>query len=115
MRPGTREALREGVRLFDAGAYWEAHEVWEAAWRNEEGEPRQLLHGLILAAAGWVQRGRRREAGARTLFTRALGRLQGVSAHACGVDVERLRAHLETWREGSSVPPPQLRDGAARV
>lgn len=110
MQPGTREALREGVRLFNAGAHWEAHERWEAAWRQETGEPRQLLHGLILAAAGWVQRGRGRELGARTLFTRALGRLQAVGAHAGGLDVGQLRAELEAWRRGHVPPgPPQLR------
>ena len=108
MQPATREALREGVRLFNAGAPWEAHEAWEEAWRQEQGELRLLLHGLILTAAGWVQRGRGREAGARTLFTRALTRLQAVSAHAGGVHVEQLRADLGAWRTGSPRPAPAL-------
>jgi uncharacterized protein len=110
VRP-QEEALAEGVRLFNAGAHWEAHEAWEEAWREASGEQRALLHGLILAAAGWVQRGRGREAGARTLFARALGRLRGVGAHAGGVDVGRLRCDLEHWRVGDPLPLPQLRDG----
>lgn len=44
-----------GIDLFNRGYYWEAHETWEALWRQEEREnPAELLlHGLIkLAAAG---------------------------------------------------------------
>ena len=104
----AERALEEGVRLFNAGAHWEAHEAWEGAWREASGARRALLHGLILTAAGWVQRGRDREAGARTLYTRALARLQGVGGRAHGVDVEQLRADLEAWRGGSALPPPVL-------
>ena len=101
----TLEALAEGVRRFNAGAHWEAHEVWEEAWRQEQGELRLLLHGLILSAAGWVQRGRGREAGARTLFVRALARLKGLDPHAGGVDVAQLREDLEAWATAASSPP----------
>jgi uncharacterized protein len=106
------DALHQGVRLFNAGAHWEAHEAWEDAWREASGERRALLHGLILSAAGWVQRGRGREAGARTLFTRALRRLQGLVADGSGgVDVEQLRADLEAWCAGGLLPAPRLRYG----
>lgn len=52
---GTRDAqglLARGAQLFDAGAYWDAHEVWESRWRvtRDESE-RQLLQGLIQIAA----------------------------------------------------------------
>jgi hypothetical protein len=50
----AREALRAGARLFDDGAFFEAHEVWEDQWRVESnpGE-RRLLQGLIQIAAGF--------------------------------------------------------------
>jgi hypothetical protein len=44
-----------GFALFDAGCYWEAHEVWEALWHvhGRKGEIADLLKALIkLAAAG---------------------------------------------------------------
>jgi hypothetical protein len=49
----TRLALAEGCRLFDTGCFFEAHEVWEAAWHVETGSVRQLLQGLIQVAAGF--------------------------------------------------------------
>jgi predicted metal-dependent hydrolase len=53
------EAYREGVRLFNAGQYWHAHEQWEICWRAS-GEPdADFYKGLIQAAAALVhwQRG----------------------------------------------------------
>lgn len=32
MPRGFDTCLAEGVALFDAGAFFEAHEVWEEAW-----------------------------------------------------------------------------------
>jgi hypothetical protein len=46
---------RRGIRLFNAGYYWEAHEAWETLWHAEgrKGAIADLLRGLIkLAAAG---------------------------------------------------------------
>ena len=52
MKPGTPGALGAGKALFNQRRYFEAHEVWEVAWRQEEGEPRAMLQALILVAAG---------------------------------------------------------------
>src|SRR5277367_1999089 len=44
-----------GVSLFNAGYYWEAHEVWEGLWHayGRHGATADVLKGLIkLAAAG---------------------------------------------------------------
>lgn len=44
-----------GFKLFNAGYYWEAHEVWESLWHahGRRGPIADLLKGLIkLAAAG---------------------------------------------------------------
>ncbi len=45
----------EGVALFNAGYYWEAHEAWEGLWlaHDRRGPTADVLKGLIkLAAAG---------------------------------------------------------------
>lgn len=43
--------LAEGVRLFDAGEYWHAHEAWEDAWRADDAPDRDYHKGLIQLAA----------------------------------------------------------------
>ncbi|RUL88326.1 DUF309 domain-containing protein [Tautonia sociabilis] len=48
-------AFRLGVRLYNAGYYWEAHEAWETLWHaiGRTGPTADVLKGLItLAAAG---------------------------------------------------------------
>ncbi len=49
----TQECLRRGAALFDAARFWDAHEAWEEAWLEEEGEVRLFLQGLIQVAAGY--------------------------------------------------------------
>jgi len=51
--PRTKAALRRGAVLFDEGRFWEAHEAWEEAWLEEDGEVRLFLQGLIQVAAGY--------------------------------------------------------------
>ena len=55
--------FRAGVELFNAGYYWEAHEVWEGLWHayGRRGADGRHLKALIkLAAAGVkVREGRR--------------------------------------------------------
>jgi uncharacterized protein len=51
----TQQALARGIALFDAHRFWEAHEAWEEAWMDEEGDARVLLQGLIQVAAGYYK------------------------------------------------------------
>ena len=42
-----------GSRLFDSGAFFEAHEAWEELWRVETDETRRrILQGLIRNRSG---------------------------------------------------------------
>lgn len=43
--------IAEGVRLFDAGEFWHAHEVWEEAWKADDATDRDYFKGLIQLAA----------------------------------------------------------------
>ncbi|MDY7226887.1 DUF309 domain-containing protein [Hyalangium rubrum] len=105
MNSHFHECLAEGMARFNAGHWYEAHEVWEDAWREESGERRQLLQGLIQVAAGRLQREAGRDAGARTLFTRALERLERLPAYHEGVDVGALVHNVRQWREGDTRAP----------
>jgi uncharacterized protein len=99
MNSDFHECLAEGVALFNAGHWYEAHEVWEEAWKRESGARRGLLQGLILVAAGCLKQGEGRAEGARTLFTRALERLEPLPATCEGVDVGVLVPQVREWRE----------------
>lgn len=97
LAPSTRQALAEGARRFAEGRYFEAHEVWEDAWRVERGELRQLLQGLIQVAAGFHKGlSQRRPAGMARLLAAGLTRLDGLDGLGL-VDLVALRADASAW------------------
>ncbi|HSD21921.1 MAG TPA: DUF309 domain-containing protein [Anaeromyxobacter sp.] len=107
----TRARLAAGVCLFDAGRFFEAHEVWEDAWRTETGATRLALQGLIQIAAGFhkgLVQGR--PSGMVRLLEAALGRLEasggieGLELDAFCSDVARWREAARAWAEGGERP-----------
>src|SRR3989304_1334200 len=52
MDPQIEDLLEEGIRSFNAGHYFEAHERWEDLWRQTHGPLRLFYQGLIQAAVG---------------------------------------------------------------
>lgn len=71
-----------GARLFDAGAYFEAHEAWEDHWGHGPHEERELTLGLIKAAVA--------------LHHLSQGNAAGFAWQAKEA-VPRLRAHAALW------------------
>jgi hypothetical protein len=114
-RPPPYEALERGVALFDAGAYFEAHEAWEEGWRDARGAERALLQGLVQAAAAFHRLSRGSRQGAVTLLGRSVSNLHaGAGAFAAALDVPAVLEALETARRrleaGEAVgPAPRLR------
>jgi hypothetical protein len=65
--------FHRGIELFNAGYYWEAHEVWEELWHacGRRGTTADLLRALIKLAAAGVKVRERQEHGVRTHARRA--------------------------------------------
>jgi predicted metal-dependent hydrolase len=81
---------QEGIELFDAGFYWEAHEAWEGVWHHlGRTSPRALwVKALIkIAAAGVKMR---------------QGTARGVDSHLDGA----IRI-LQALENSDEVPPVQ--------
>lgn len=54
-----------GVELFNAGRYWDAHEVWEEEWTpDRKGPDSGFYKGLIQVAAGCLHYTRHNRRGA---------------------------------------------------
>jgi predicted metal-dependent hydrolase len=82
-----------GARLFDGGAFFEAHEAWEERWLVESDPTwRELLQGLIQVAAGFhklfVTKDR---ASAARLLTKGLAKLERCPEEIAGVALGRFR------------------------
>jgi len=65
---GLGATLGAAARLFDAGLYYEVHEVLEPYWMRAEGGDREALQGLIQIAVGFQHLANGNAAGARGLL-----------------------------------------------
>ena len=43
MEKALAEALDRGIELFNKQEFYEAHEIWEVQWNEEQGDERRLL------------------------------------------------------------------------
>lgn len=118
--PDLDAARREGIRLFNEGLFWEAHEAWEAIWLVAAPPEKQFVQGLIQVAAAWHHVGRRNRKGATRLASRALARLEPFEQDYWRLDrfeaVEATRGltrALEAEEGGQqleTLPKPRLRE-----
>jgi hypothetical protein len=87
----TPPATRRGVRLFNAGRYLSAQQVWEEAWREAAAEERAFLEALVQLAGGLHLRTRRGATrGAVQLMSQSLILLEDYRPETHGIDVGRL-------------------------
>ncbi|WP_436935226.1 DUF309 domain-containing protein [Halovenus marina] len=92
-----RRAVIHGVRLFNAGAFHESHDCFEAEWYNYgRGKTESaFLHGMVQVAAGAYKHfGFQNDDGMRSLFETALQYLHGTPNDYYGVDVLNVRTTL---------------------
>ena len=76
--------------MFNAGEFFEQHEVLEDLWRAERGPIRELYQGILQVGVGFHHLGRGNYHGAVALLDRGLSRLRGVAPDALGLDVAGL-------------------------
>lgn len=93
----TYEKLNEGLALYNAGHRFEAHELWEDAWRDEVGRSKLTLQALIQLAAGLYKHDTGNPVGTCKLLAKALDKVQEIREGASawlGIDLVRLEADI---------------------
>ena len=92
VRPATvEEAVALAVTRWDEQRYFEAHELFEHAWKLGPETDRDFWKGIIQVAVAAVHLQRENRIGARRLLDRALARLSEQPGIHRGVDVVVLR------------------------
>ena len=102
MQEQSCRLLQRGIDLFDRQEFFEAHEVWEDAWRAEGGDTRLFFQGLIQVAAGFVKLQRRQPRGASALLERGSKKLAGIPPDRYGLDLAPLLEAVSAWRENAA-------------
>jgi uncharacterized protein len=91
------DALAEGLRCYRNEEFFEAHEHWEATWLACAEPEKTFLQALIQVSAAFHHLRRQNQAGAASLLTRALRRLESYPAVYGGIEVEPLRESIRRW------------------
>jgi uncharacterized protein len=103
--------LAEGLRLARSGAYFEAHEAFELAWRRAGAEERDFFKGLVHVVVAWYQAGRGNRVGCERQLEKARRRLAPFEPMHRRVDVGALLRQVDAARavvEGESLALPRL-------
>jgi predicted metal-dependent hydrolase len=94
--------LREGIRLFNAGRYFDAHESFEDFYRRAEEKDKPFLEGLIqLAAALRLNRDFDESKGPARLARQGLIRLENYQPAYLGIKVTGLIAAMAAWADAT--------------
>jgi hypothetical protein len=88
----------EGLTLFNATHFFEAHEVLEDVWRAAPEPERKFFQGLIQVAVALHHYSRGNRVGCRSLLERARRNLAPYPARHRAVDLDSLRHELDGWR-----------------
>ncbi len=86
----------QGLRLFNAGEYFEAHEALEDAWNAEKGQVRELYRGILQIAVVYLHVTRGNYNGAIKVYGRSQRWIKGWPELCRGIYVGELRKDAET-------------------
>ncbi|MFN8405140.1 MAG: DUF309 domain-containing protein [Anaerolineales bacterium] len=85
----------EGLRLFNEGKYFEAHEALEEAWLDEKGKVRDLYRGILQVGVAYLHITRENYDGAIKVYKRSQRWLKDWADVCRGIHVEELRRDAE--------------------
>lgn len=86
--------FERGIRLFNAGHFFHAHEVLEDVWRGADPRDKKFLQGLVQLAVALHHYSTGNVVGSRSVLTRAL---RNLSTRPEGMYQLRTTEILETF------------------
>ena len=87
----------EGLKHFNAGDFYEAHEVWEDLWKDLTGPERTFYQGLVQAAVACHHYLRKSWSGMESLYLSAIYHLRPHRPSRDGLELERFLADFQAW------------------
>ncbi len=106
----TQGSLAEGLRLYQAGEFFQAHEAWEAVWLGAQAPEKIFLQALIQVTAAFHHLQRNNRLGASRLLQAALRRLESYPEFFAGFSVRPLCKDIRDRLQGleAGAPAAQL-------
>lgn len=81
--------FEKGIKFFNEGNYFEAHETWEDQWRGIEKSPEKyFIQGLIMIAVALHHYERKNFTGTARLLEKGIKLLEGFKAPKMKIDID---------------------------
>jgi uncharacterized protein len=97
----ANELWAEGIELFNAGRFFDCHEVWEEVWKRASGAEKLFYQGMIQAAVAILHAQRGNQRGARSTWDKARAKLDPLPAAHMGVALDELREAVPAFIAGA--------------
>lgn len=97
--PFEMSDVLDGLDLFNAHRFFDAHEVLEDVWRTAPPDQPTRLHlqGLVQMAVAFHHWSSGNAVGAHSVLKRGLRNLDGAESSFSWIDFQRLRSDGELW------------------
>lgn len=93
------EKYVEGIRLFNAEEFFEAHDVLEELWAETLGDDKKFLQGLIQASVALFHFGNENLGGARKLYHASLEKLEPYGDWHMGLNLAQFKTDFRVCFE----------------
>jgi predicted metal-dependent hydrolase len=111
----TEGALAEGLRLYETGEFFTAHEAWESVWLGLPEPEKTFLQGLIQVTAAFHHLQQNNPLGTTLLLQAALRRLDrypesfgGISVALLCHDIRERLQRLEAGEAAAQLVSPRI-------
>src|SRR5271156_2938296 len=106
----TQHLWTDGIELFNAGRFFDCHEVWEEVWKRASGAEKLFYQGMIQAAVAILHAQRGNPRSARSTWDKARAKLEPWPAEHMGIALAELRDAVDAFiaeaRAGARSAPP---------
>jgi len=102
----------EGIEHFNAGRYFDAHEVWEEIWLRSSGDTKLFYQMLIQAAVGLYHYERGNARGARGMHANVVDKLDRLPSFLMSLDLDDFSRQFRRFfselieNNDDDAPPP---------
>jgi uncharacterized protein len=100
--------FQRGLELMREGAYFEAHEALEDAWRAADPAEKDFFQGLVHVTVAWYQAGRGNRVGFERQLAKAERRLSPFTPAHRGVDLDDVLAQVRAAASRGSLELPPI-------
>lgn len=88
------EALKNGKFYFNSERFWECHEVLESVWKKTYEGEKDLVQGIILAAAAFVHYQKYENEICLSIMNRAMQKLASATGKYHDVDIDEFKKKI---------------------